>query len=230
VAYCVNSKNAAILGVVAIYSLADFARIAKVSKPAVTQAVRRGKIIKGSDGKIDSDNPLNAAYLGEKLRDIPILPRQKNQPPAEPSEPKAEKPKSEKSKPPKGDAVSPPNHPTLSPAEREKMMREGRESLNLDRSRKIADLDLKRRMAEGHAIRNAQRKGQLVERDLVRQRFNAFDASLKTNFRDMPRRVSAQIHAIAASGSARDVEAYLEREIGQAIARAVEASKSLGLS
>jgi hypothetical protein len=49
-----------------LHSLADFAQVCHVSKPAITQAVKRGLIIRGTDGKIDDIDPVNAIYLGGK--------------------------------------------------------------------------------------------------------------------------------------------------------------------
>ena len=49
-----------------LHSLADFAQVCHVSKPAITQAVKRGLIIRGTDGKIDDTDPVNALYLGGK--------------------------------------------------------------------------------------------------------------------------------------------------------------------
>ncbi len=99
------------------------------------------------------------------------------------------------------------------------------EKLKFTRARRInseADTKLKN-------VRLEKEKGHLVPRDLVRRKFAAFDASLKTNFRDMPRRISAQVHALAQAGEARDVEAYLEKEISGAIGRAVLESSKLEL-
>lgn len=49
-----------------LHSLADFAQVCRVSKPAITQAVKRGLITRGTDGKIDDTDPVNALYLGGK--------------------------------------------------------------------------------------------------------------------------------------------------------------------
>jgi hypothetical protein len=215
---------------VPIVNLADFARIAKISKPAVTKAIGSGRLIRQADGKIDTENPVNANYLALKQKGVVILPHAQKEKPAPPEPPPVRAPL----KPPARATVAPPAvidkpEDPVRKAALEKAMADGIESVNLDRARKKADLELKRQMAAGHAIRNSAKKGTLIEKKLVIQKFASFDAALKSNFRDMPRRVSAQIHAIAAAQDARAVEAYLEREIGQAIARAVEAAKAEGL-
>jgi len=104
------------------------------------------------------------------------------------------------------------------------------ESMSLDRARKIADVNLKRSQAVGHEIRNAERKGLLVLKSLVVQKIAGFDAALKANFRDMPRRTADQLYALArSSDDSREMERYLEREISAALVRTKEAACRLDL-
>ena len=86
--------------------------------------------------------------------------------------------------------------------------------------------------AETHIkeLNAAAMKKKLIPRELVRQRFNAFDASLKTNFRDMPRRISAQLHALAVSEGAAALEAALEREVAAALARSKDEAGTMEMN
>jgi hypothetical protein len=41
----------------------DFSKASQVSKPSVTQAIHDGRLIRGADGKLDTDDPLNREYI-----------------------------------------------------------------------------------------------------------------------------------------------------------------------
>lgn len=49
-----------------LHTLADIAHLCAVSKPAITQAVKRGNLIKNPDGKIDDTNEVNKLYIEGK--------------------------------------------------------------------------------------------------------------------------------------------------------------------
>lgn len=198
-----------------IISRADFSRLAGVSRAAITQATKANppKLALEADGTINTDLPMNRAWLDAKRSGKTI-----------------HTPKQVKTK---GDTVSP--RVVIEPTEQDNtadsdpdgdiaaILEGAAEKLKLTKARRQqaeADTHLKN-------IRINREKGILIPRDLVRRKFSAFDASLKTNFRDMPRRIAAQVHAIALAGDAREVEAYLEKEISQAIGRATIESQKL---
>jgi len=214
---------------------ADLARLVGVSRSAVTQAIERKSVVVSPDGTIDTDDPVNSAWIAAKVSKNPAPPRppstSKKEKPA-PRLPLKEKPKPPPLspppldiQPPKGDTVSPPQVGESQLKIIEEMVQASAEKLRLTVARR------KQAEADTHLkdIRAAREKKELIPRELVRQRFAAFDAALKTNIRDMPRRISAQIYALAKAGDARDVEAYLEQELGLALARSTESAKGQDL-
>lgn len=173
----------------------QFSKLAHVSRAAVSQALKAGRLIADDAGDLDPSNALNAAYLeghGAKPEAVLETPR--------------------KGKRDEADRAL------------------GRSAVDVNKAHKLADLRLKNKQTESFALRNAQKKGELIPRELVRERWAMFDASLKTNFRNMPRRIAAQVAAIAQAEGAWGVEAYLEREISGALKRTVEEATRIGLA
>lgn len=217
---------------------ADVARLTGLSRAGIKKAVDRGALILGADGLIDADEPTNAAWIARKraaLSAPPVMPPavEVAAPEPEPKQapkPKAEKPRVEKppkEKPaPKHDTVSPPTSLTKQDQKAIGAILEvGNEKLKLTVAR--------RRQAEADtrikAIRVATLKKELIPRELVRQMLAGLDVALKSNFRDMPRRISAPLHAVMVAEGARAGEAMLEREISNALKRVIdEATKTEG--
>jgi hypothetical protein len=213
-------------------SKADLSRLAGFKdRSGVSQAIKRGALVADADGSIDTDYPQNAewiaAHTGARKRKARATVARapapekaeaaKAETPAAPATaPEPENPKTERK--PKRPARPPrkPDDDLDAMNGIEKLIEASDEKLKYTRARRLqaeADTHLK-------DIRAAELKKRLIPRELVRQRFNAFDASLKTNFRDMPRRISAQLHALAVSEGPAALEAALEREVGAALARA----------
>lgn len=201
-----------------IISCADFAVLAGVSRSAISQAAKPKdgkppKLALEKDGTINTDLPINAAYLTDKR---------------EGKKRHAEKPVAPKPpKPPRDDTVSPLPLPPEDPDEDdlEGELQLAAEKLKYTVAKRIqaeADTRLKN-------LKEARDKEILIPRELVRRKFAAFDATLKSNFRDMPRRISAQVTALGASEGQAAVERYLEEQISAAITRAVDEAKKLGL-
>jgi len=194
---------------VALLSRSDFADLAHVSKPAVTKAVGSGRIVVNADGMVDTENPKNALYLDaqkHKAKKTEIV-----------AAGKKKKPRA------KGDTVSPPSD------DQDDEYELANEAIGLDAKKKQADINLKRSQNERHQLAIAEKKGELIPRDLVRRKFSAFDAAMKTHLRDMPRRSAARLHAIAVSEGPRALETALEKEISEGLARVKEAAKEGGL-
>lgn len=169
-----------------------------MSRGAVTNAIPRGLLVEADGGKIETEHPLAVRYLADHKAE-----RERDAPPP-------------KSAPKKSRPADPPSSPTVPPAAG---ALDPIAIVGLKDKRLAADIDLKRVMRRKHELDIATKKGQLIPRDVVRQELASFDAALKTNLRDLPRRCSAQLHAIALADGARGLEAALEREIGQAIER-----------
>jgi len=186
------------------YSKADFSRIAGVSKAAISKARDAHRLIETAEGMIDDANPVNAGWLAMHkagLRSATVAP-----PPP---------------KPPKASALTSPPAP-----EGEPLRGYGG---NLDRSAKIANIELKRRQAERHELAISEKKQELISREIVGRMFSVFDAAMKTNFHDLPRRSAARLHAIAVSGGVQALEAAIEEEITFALSRTVDAAKEYRL-
>jgi hypothetical protein len=209
-------------------SKADLSRLAGFKdRSGVSQAIKRGALVADADGSIDTDYPQNASWIAahtgaRKQKTRATVARAKTPEKAEaaqveaPAAPEPEKPKTErKAKRPARQAREPDDDLDAMNGI-EKIIQASDEKLKLTRQRRLQS-EAETHLKELHA---AEIKKKLIPRELVRQRFNAFDASLKTNFRDMPRRISAQLHALAVSEGPAALEAALEREVGAALARA----------
>lgn len=203
---------------VAMLSRSQFAEAAHVSKPAVTKAVTAGHLVVNPDGKLDTDNPLNADYLSRRyVADATASS------PSKPTPLKLVKSKPGAGKKPSGDTVSPRDG-------FDDMLKKAGEAVSLDTSKKRMQIQLMRSQKDRHELAIAEKKNELIPRDLVRRRYSTLDAALKTHLRDLPRRISAQITAVAISGGRSAVEAALEQEISSSLARVVEAAREQGLT
>lgn len=210
----------------AIITCADFAELAGVSRSAISQAAKpkdgkSPKLALEADGTINTDLPINAAYLRGK-RDG------KKTHVDTPAQSKARK--SVREMVAQGDTVSPPANTTQVDDEDEELvsatLEVAAEKLKAIRARRLnseADTRLKN-------LREASTKETLIPRELVRRKFAAFDASLKTNFRDLPRRIAAQVTALACSEGQAAAERYLEEQISAALERTKVEAQKQGLS
>lgn len=184
----------------------DFAKLAGVTRAAITQAVKRRTLASEADGTIDTELPLNARWLADKRAGI------KGPHPPKPAAPPKKPPTPPQAPPGVVDTDDPEGDDTLG-----LMVEAQGEKLRLTRARRQqaeADTALKR-------IRESQLKRDLIPREVVRREQAQLDAALKTHLRDMPRRITAQIVALARSTGEPEVEAYLEREISAALTAAL---------
>jgi len=222
-------------------SRSQFAEAAHVSKPAVTKAVTAGHLVL-ADGKLDTDNPINADFLarhyvqeskrvtilpGPGYRSKEIKPPPKRKPTPSPHIDIGPPPLSSERR--QGDTVSP---PARSPKTKDpdNLLAQAVQSVGLDTTKKKAQISLMQSQTRRHDLFLSEKKGELIPRDLVRRRYSALDAALKTHLRDMPRRISAQITALATSGGRPAVEKALEDEISSSLARIVQAAKEQDLT
>lgn len=216
-----------------IVSMADFAALAQVSRSAISQAAhpkdgKPPKLALEADGTINTDLPINATYLrskrkGEKARaDTP--PQAKARKAAREMVKKSDT----ASPPPPPTPTTPPEDPDDDDDEEELIsatLEVAAEKLKYTRARRInaeADTRLKN-------LREAREKEVSVLRELVVRKWAAMDAALKTNFRDLPRRINAQYHAIAVSEGAAASERYLEEQMSAALVRIKTEAKRQGL-
>lgn len=225
-------------------SRSEYADLSGVSKAAITKAVKAGRLLVDSEDKIDTDNPLSLRYLDEQraraAREAVILPSTTT-PKAAPQVPKTRRaphidrgpPAGSSERKPRGDTVSPPfgdsQRAGLSAEEIQKLKDLGLGALTLKDEKDKADIALKRAQTRKHDLFLAERKKELILRDLVRRDYAAFDAALKANLMDFPRRASASLYALAMSGGQKALEEGLERECSLVVERCHSAADDLGL-
>jgi len=206
-------------------SCADFAALAGVSRAAITQAAKpkNGKTPKlalEADGTINTDLPINAAYLKGK--------REKTAAPAKPARPV--KPKSDTVSPPASEEGKDTAGGTGGEEDDEELfsatLELAEEKLKGARARRInteADTRLKN-------LKESREKEITVLRELVQRKFSALDAAIKTNLRDLPRRINAQYHAVSISEGESAAERYLEEQISAALVRIKTEARKQGLA
>ena len=193
----------------------DFATLAGVSKPAITKATQAGHVLVGPDGKIDPDNPLNTAYLARHLVEKA----------KEPERPKGKKTRARQPEPePEDDGLE--AEPEPDTGDSNDLVKGAMEAVNLDKEKKRLQIRFLTVQSQQKEIAVEEAKGNLIRRDLVARRIAAFDAAIKTHLRDMPRRVSARLHAIALSEGPHVLESELESEISECLKRSLEAAVS----
>ena len=213
-------------------SMADFATLAGVSRAAITQAAKpknskTPRLALEADGTINTDLPLNAAYLKKGKREKPA---------DTPAQAKARKSAREMVR--QSDTVSPPSSEAGATGgeggkddddDEEllcKTLEVAEEKLKYTRARRInaeADTRLKN-------LREAREKEITVLRELVQRKFSALDAAIKTNLRDLPRRINAQYHAVSLSEGEAAAERYLESQISAALVRIKDEAQKQGLA
>lgn len=187
-------------------SQADLARLVNVAPAYVSQEVKRNHLARAADKTIDTDLPMNAAWIKAHREKPATAPKAK-------APPRARAPKVA---PPQ--ASAPEDDDEEDPDEAFALLAESAaEKYKLTKAKRI-DTEAQTRSRE---LAQAKHKGEHIPRELVDRRLGEFDAALKTHFRDMPRRISAQVYAIAVSSGQAEVQAYLEREVGAAIAAAL---------
>lgn len=225
----------------ALLTRSQFAEAAHVSKPAVTKAVTAGHLVL-ADGKLDTDHPTNADFLArhfvQEAQRVTILPgpgkrfKEIKPPPKRKAAPSLHidiGPPPSSSERREGDTVSPPTGDKKD-RDPDDLMAKAAQSVGLDTTKKRAQISLMQSQTRRHDLYLAEKKNELVPRDLVRRRYSALDAALKTHLRDMPRRIAAQLTALAASGGRPAVEKALEDEISAALACILQAAKEQDLA
>jgi len=238
-------------------SLSQFARMCNVTRPSITVAVRRGRIVKTDDGKVETENPVNADYFILHSKDMkkPILstglPHKKNGPkPGFKKDPASKKTGAKTGLDKllnrefsagknaradhgtaqddldgdggKGVSIGGGIHGGLPdgidlPKDIDPMQIAAAIMENINTQKARADINLKRTMARRHEIFIMEKKKEVIPKQIMIEELSRIDVAMKTQFRDMPRRVAAQIHAIAIAEGPSGVERELEAQISRAI-------------
>lgn len=212
-----------------LVTAAEFSRLASVSKVAISKAVNANppRLIV-TNGKLDTDNPVNAAYLatshGVGGRARPETPRPTHGAPAQKPE---RKPRAKKATEPATDD----DLTTDADKERVRSMIADLmgETADLDLKKKKVDIALKVVLEKNHAFKLAKSKGEVITRDEFRRTAEGWNAALGQNVMRVPRRVMSRLWAMAKAGDEmRDGELMLERELSKAVSRALEGVASKG--
>jgi hypothetical protein len=194
-----------------VVTRAAFARLAGVSPAAITLGVRRSLLVPEADGRLDTEHPVNAAYLAEKGGGAPAeKPAQK---------PRARKPRAERRLPEPPPAVD---------DEEDGESAGALVSLKIKRAEADLHLKIERRLALEQ--RRLERERVLLEKQLVDQMIAVLGSQIKIRLLDLPRRITPQVVALVQSGQpTHEIEALLEREIGDAVKQSKEEAKRAGL-
>ena len=214
------------------HSLASWAALCHVSKPAVTQGVRRGLLTKTPDGKIDDAVPINALYLAQHTGGAPSKPAPK----AKSAKAKAPDPddakfqKAVRDRQAKEVEVDGVDLADLSPAERKQLTKLAAaaktdlgEVATLPIEKFKADIALKKAMTQLHEFKLAQNKKNVISRDEFRRIAEAWNANLSQSVMRVPRRMSARLISMVRAGKDKmEIELELERALSTAVTRALE--------
>jgi hypothetical protein len=211
-------------------SRAEFARMAGVSKPAITQGVRRGIIVPTTDGNIDPEHPTNSLYLDTRAaNNAPQYNPGVKKPPKPTPKAKTEKPARIRKAPTPDPEIDLPDPDTVDIDDStldeidfdhpERIVNRYPDLVSRDKA--AATL---KRLVEIRRHEQARRKeaGVLIERDFVVQRFATFAEVVRQQLLTTPRRIAAQVVARARAEDERAVEEYLASEISAAIGRALQ--------
>lgn len=230
----------------AVVKKIDFARLAGVSRMAVTLGCRRGNLVSLPDGTMDTEDPTNKKYLddsrkpgrriGKKAgisgdgKSLKVRPVKTEKKPEHPEKPERNPGKNQNKKPPLKILPMPDldvegRHPPRGMPEDA-----AGQMLNLKERKDMADIRLKNSQADRHVQARAERMGLLVLKSEVDKILAVLGAELRTRLLDMPRRITPQIVALVQSGSdAREIETLLDTEITDAVKHAKEAAHRAGV-
>lgn len=185
---------------------AAFARAAKVSRPAVTQAVRRGKLVVDA-GLIDTDNPRNAAYLASSGGNRKPTRPPRRPPPAPPAAaPGAAAP------PPDSAPLPEIDFGQIGPKERAEIRR----------------INAQARASEAKLAREA---GRVIERSRVQAALGRFGAALQDRLLTLGTRLGPKLEAVFDTGGrSAEIKATIDAEMADAIRAMKEAATHEGLT
>lgn len=227
-----------------LFSRAEFAVLAKVSRAAITKAGKKQLASAFVADRINADHPDAQAYLASRgitqaqvARGATVAPKPR---PRRALAPTPKPPKSRKPKPappaarPDPPAPPPPDPPPLPNSPTFEQLDEIERKIQpliqeFGSSRRLMDwLDCLKIIQDIRAKRlsNEQTQGLLIERELVRKNvFGALDSLALKLLRDAPKTLARELYALAKSDSPiEDGEAKVERYIEQIFAPVKESA------
>lgn len=230
------------------HTLADIATICGVSKPAITQAVKRGNLIKGADGKIDDTNAVNKLYIegktGAVKRQVPKgvptgseKPKRKKSPDdtkadqeltkavlaAQSKRQRRKKRKAEESM--EGEVEDDPDADDDGDLEKlvEDLKKNGGQAGLLLKKLKT-DIAYKEAATARYNLEMEVKKGNLVELSRLTNLVNKINKAMSDNIHTQHAKSGAMVFALATRDGATelDVTRKLELDYGQALKRTIE--------
>lgn len=199
-----------------------FAKIHKVSRAAITLAVKSGALVEDAGGFIDDSQESNAAWIARRRGGK--APASSKEKPTE-KKTKAKPEAAKKERPAKVAAPEIEQDADIDEIEDEQEGAGDYEEMGLLSIQKLrAEIRFKGEQADTALQKRLERLDQLVDRELVSRAFAKIGQELKTRFIEMPQRAAAAISALARSGSSEiEIQKYLEDEISRAL-QAVKAA------
>jgi len=193
-----------------------FAGIAGVGKSSVTLSVQRGNLVATSDGFIDTENPVNAAYLEKrkgKTDNSKAVPAKEKRKPRKSAELGGDKLRAKAAK-----AVS----TRLETLDGVDLPVDDLPDVGFDEpdamDKLSVDIRLKTAQARRHELKFEQDKGNLIPVESVERAAAKVGSEIKIRLQDLPRRIAPRILAMARSGADdKEVQTALEREIDDGI-------------
>lgn len=201
-------------------TLSEFAKTCGVSRAAVTQAVRKGALVKGDDGKIDDAHPTNRLYLDGKTGKV-----RKVVPTGVSATPTATKRRGHPAK----------TEPETVPSADEEDPEAARLDADLAAAVESDDDDLQVQLYKANiAYKRAQRvkidletemkKGNLVERAQMVAVVQGIQKAIDDHLHRLPAKLGPKVYALARKddGTELAVIRTIETDMGEATRRAIE--------
>lgn len=223
-----------------LHSLADFAQVCHVSKPAITQAVKRGLIIRGADGKIDDTDQVNALYLGGKTGSVkkPSPGGGAGRAPkkAKASDPttsdaaltaavlKAQAKREKKTERRDGEDAPDPDEPEEDFDKLLEAIKADGGQAGLLLKKLIADIRYKERASERYELEIETKKKNLVERAQLVTVVQGINKAIDDHFHRLPAKTGPVLYALAKREGSSELEVIraLEVSLGEAMRKATE--------
>lgn len=207
-----------------VVTKAEFAKLLKVSRAAVTNATKRGTLPE-TDGGIDVDNAKVKAYIKKHSLGADGYGREQKKARSAKSRSKPSGQKNNNHRSSAGNGSSVPavaSTPAFGAAVEDQ---DDEDVLN----KILAEIRWKQTQIQLNTVRIGREMGILVHRDVIAKKYAALDGELRTRILDIPKRVTPKLMAMVRSGATeQEIVEYLNGEISDGIRAAKAASKKLG--
>lgn len=201
-----------------VLNKSTFAKLNKVSRAAITLAVKSGALIENDHGMIDDQNQVNVLWLERRT-----VKKTKKEKPAK--TPTVEKPKKI---PEQKKEVETLDDVDIDELPDDEMSFDDMGALSITKLK--AEIRFKTEQSDTALQKRLERLGQLIEREQVERAMGNLGAELKLRLLELPARITPAICAMVRSGTIdNEIQKYFEAEISQAIQeikkRTIEATR-----